>query len=235
MAAVLGGRSPATAKVGDRCRQTLRDRAQRCDADGPKGLFDRRAPGKPSELTEAQPTQAQRTARSGARPGRAHPHDPSRPGARALLARPRPRCAAACPALHHGPGRPGCGGAWCRCPARRRASWRNGYRDRAFDIRLGQLNLRIPKLRTGSWFPLFLAARKTTEKALTEEAWIAGVSTRKVDDLVQGPPVQVFLTLTPSAMDDPSPDGSWPCLLRRSDQWPPGHSWPTPSPTCWPA
>lgn len=69
-----------------------------------------------------------------------------------------------------------------------RSTWRNGYRDRALDTRLGQLNLRIPKLRTGSYFPPFLEARKTTEKALVsviQEAWIAGVSTRKVDDLVQ--------------------------------------------------
>lgn len=69
-----------------------------------------------------------------------------------------------------------------------RATWRNGYRDRSLDTRLGQLNLRIPKLRTGSYFPPFLEARKTTEKALVsviQEAWIAGVSTRKVDDLVQ--------------------------------------------------
>lgn len=65
-----------------------------------------------------------------------------------------------------------------------RATWRNGYRDRSLDTRLGQLNLRIPKLRTGSYFPPFLEARKTTEKALIsviQEAWIAGVSTRKVD------------------------------------------------------
>jgi len=69
-----------------------------------------------------------------------------------------------------------------------RSTWRNGYRDRTLDTRLGQLNLRIPKLRTGSYFPSFLEARKTTEKALVsviQEAWIAGVSTRKVDDLVQ--------------------------------------------------
>ncbi len=69
-----------------------------------------------------------------------------------------------------------------------RSTWRNGYRDRTLDTRLGQLNLRIPKLRTGSCFPPFLEARKTTEKALIsviQEAWIAGVSTRKVDDLVQ--------------------------------------------------
>ncbi len=69
-----------------------------------------------------------------------------------------------------------------------RSTWRNGYRDRSLDTRLGQLNLRIPKLRTGSYFPPFLEARKTTEKALVsviQEAWVAGVSTRKVDDLVQ--------------------------------------------------
>ena len=69
-----------------------------------------------------------------------------------------------------------------------RSTWRNGYRDLTLDTRLGQLNLRIPKLRTGSYFPPFLEARKTTEKALVsviQEAWIAGVSTRKVDDLVQ--------------------------------------------------
>ena len=69
-----------------------------------------------------------------------------------------------------------------------RSTWRNGYRDRTLDTRLGQLNLRIPKLRTGSYFPPFLEARKTSEKALVsviQEAWIAGVSTRKVDDLVQ--------------------------------------------------
>ena len=69
-----------------------------------------------------------------------------------------------------------------------RSTWRNGYRDRTLDTRLGQLTLRIPKLRTGSYFPPFLEARKTTEKALVsviQEAWIAGVSTRKVDDLVQ--------------------------------------------------
>src|SRR4051812_12126746 len=69
-----------------------------------------------------------------------------------------------------------------------RASWRNGYRDRALDTRLGTLQLRIPKLRQGSYFPPFLAARKTSERALMaviQEAWIGGVSTRKVDELVQ--------------------------------------------------
>src|SRR5215218_7122254 len=69
-----------------------------------------------------------------------------------------------------------------------RLNYRNGFRDRTLDTRLGSLQLRIPKLRQGSYFPPFLEARKTSEKALIaviQEAWIAGVSTRKVDDLVQ--------------------------------------------------
>src|SRR4029079_2377630 len=60
--------------------------------------------------------------------------------------------------------------------------------DRALDTRLGSLQLRIPKLRQGSYFPPFLEARKVSEKALIaviQEAWIGGVSTRRVDDLVQ--------------------------------------------------
>jgi putative transposase len=69
-----------------------------------------------------------------------------------------------------------------------RLNYRNGYRERAFDTRLGTLQLRIPKLRQGSYFPPFLEPRKTSEKALVaviQEAWIGGVSTRRVDDLVQ--------------------------------------------------
>ena len=69
-----------------------------------------------------------------------------------------------------------------------RTTWRNGYRDRTLDTRLGALQLRIPKLRQGSYFPPFLDARKSSEKALIaviQEAWITGVSTRRVDDLVQ--------------------------------------------------
>ena len=61
-------------------------------------------------------------------------------------------------------------------------------RDRPLDTRLGTLNLRVPKLRQGSYFPGFLEPRRTSEKALVaviQEAWIGGVSTRRVDDLVQ--------------------------------------------------
>jgi transposase-like protein len=69
-----------------------------------------------------------------------------------------------------------------------RLTYRNGHRPRTLDTRLGSLQLRIPKLRQGSYFPPFLEARKTSEKALVaviQEAWIGGVSTRRVDDLVQ--------------------------------------------------
>ena len=69
-----------------------------------------------------------------------------------------------------------------------RATWRNGHRDRTLDTRLGTLNLKIPKLRAGSYFPAFLEPRKMVEKALVaviQEAWIGGVSTRRVDELVQ--------------------------------------------------
>jgi putative transposase len=77
-------------------------------------------------------------------------------------------------------------GRWERSDAR--TTQRNGYRDRALDTRLGTLELRIPKLRHGSYFPAFLEPRKTAERALVavvQEAWILGISTRKVDDLVQ--------------------------------------------------
>src|SRR4051812_13950508 len=69
-----------------------------------------------------------------------------------------------------------------------RTTHRNGFRDRTLETRLGTLELRIPKLRQGSYFPAFLEPRKTAERALVavvQEAWIQGVSTRKVDDLVQ--------------------------------------------------
>lgn len=72
--------------------------------------------------------------------------------------------------------------------AENRTTWRNGYRERALDTRLGTLNLKVPKLRQGSYFPGFLEARKTSEQALVaviQEAWIGGVSTRRVDELVQ--------------------------------------------------
>jgi transposase-like protein len=65
---------------------------------------------------------------------------------------------------------------------------RNGYRERAWDTRVGQIDLEIPRLRRGSYFPSFLEPRRTAEKALTaviQEAYVHGVSTRAVDDLVK--------------------------------------------------
>ena len=69
-----------------------------------------------------------------------------------------------------------------------RLNSRNGYRDRAWDTRAGSVELKIPKLRQGSYFPDFLEPRRTAEKALTaviQEAYVHGVSTRSVDDLVK--------------------------------------------------
>src|SRR3954469_15477596 len=65
---------------------------------------------------------------------------------------------------------------------------RNGYRERAWETRAGRIELAIPRLRRGSYLPSFLEPRRTAEKALTaviQEAYIHGVSTRAVDDLVK--------------------------------------------------
>jgi putative transposase len=69
-----------------------------------------------------------------------------------------------------------------------RVNSRNGYRDRLWETRAGSVDLKIPKLRAGSYFPGFLEPRRTAEKALAaviQEAYVQGVSTRSVDELVK--------------------------------------------------
>lgn len=69
-----------------------------------------------------------------------------------------------------------------------RINSRNDYSERSLETRVGTIDLKIPKLRTGSYFPDFIEPRRTAEKALTaaiQEAYIQGISTRSVDELVK--------------------------------------------------
>src|SRR6266480_4304568 len=69
-----------------------------------------------------------------------------------------------------------------------RATHRNGYRSRRWDTRAGEIELQIPKLRQGSYFPSFLQPRRRSEQALVsvvQQAYVCGVSTRRVDQLVE--------------------------------------------------
>jgi len=64
-----------------------------------------------------------------------------------------------------------------------REAHRNGYRERSLETRVGTMNLKIPKLRSGSYYPSFLEPRRRSEQALVsviQEAYVKGVSTRKV-------------------------------------------------------
>src|ERR687884_428202 len=65
---------------------------------------------------------------------------------------------------------------------------RNGYRDRLWDTRVGTIDLRVPRVRDGSFFPSLLEPRRRAERtlvAVVQEAYVQGISTRRVDDLVQ--------------------------------------------------
>ena len=69
-----------------------------------------------------------------------------------------------------------------------RATHRNGYRSRRWDTRAGEIELQIPKLRRGSYFPSFLEPRRRSEQALLaviQQCYVCGVSTRRVDQLVE--------------------------------------------------
>jgi transposase-like protein len=69
-----------------------------------------------------------------------------------------------------------------------RLTHRNGYRERRWDTRVGTIDLAVPRVRDGSYFPSLLEPRRRAERALlavVQEAYVSGVSTRRVDDLVQ--------------------------------------------------
>src|SRR5512147_2417555 len=69
-----------------------------------------------------------------------------------------------------------------------RATHRNGYRPRRWDTRAGEIELQIPKIRQGSYFPSFLQPRRRSEQALVavvQQAYVCGVSTRRVDQVVE--------------------------------------------------
>ena len=69
-----------------------------------------------------------------------------------------------------------------------RVTYRNGYRNRTWDTRVGTMELHIPKLREGSYFPSLLEPRRRSEKALLaviQQAYVEGVSTRRMDDLIK--------------------------------------------------
>ena len=80
-----------------------------------------------------------------------------------------------------------------------RVTRRNGYRSRAWDTRVGTMDLHIPKLREESYFPSLLEPRRRSERALLaviQQAYVEGVSTRRVDDLCRWPAKMSLVLLT---------------------------------------
>jgi len=105
----------------------------------------------------------------------------------------------------------------------RRLTHRNGYRERRWDTRVGTIDLAIPRVRDGSYFPSLLDPRRRAERALlavVQEAYVLGVSTRRVDDLVQALGID---GISRSEVSGSAPRST--PRLRRSDRarWP---SWP---------
>src|SRR3989304_5834723 len=79
-----------------------------------------------------------------------------------------------------------CANRYERTPERR--TYRNGHRERMWETRVGEIPLRIPKVRDGTYFPSLLEPRRRSEKALLagiQQAYVEGVSTRRGDDLLQ--------------------------------------------------
>jgi putative transposase len=101
-----------------------------------------------------------------------------------------------------------------RAPGRR-AAQRNGYRERRWDTRVGEVELAIPRLRTGSYLPSFLEPRRRAEQALVavvQEAYVNGVSTRKVDRLVEQMGLRGLSKDQVTAFRDRPLDGAYPYL-----------------------
>ena len=106
-----------------------------------------------------------------------------------------------------------------------RATHRNGYRARRWDTRAGEIELQIPKIRQGSYFPSFLEPRRRSEQALlavVQQAYVCGVSTRRVDQLVES------LGLRISKSEVSRSAARWMSTSRRSGRG----RWRAATPTC---